>query len=155
MATGNSASMTTQQTVNQVPPHGAATPVITQTAIPPPSRRELVSWWKKFRKTTEKDDEKRGSSIPSNAFPRTAQAGLRRQDRFEPGETMYSLPLSHTGPLCIRITPFQPSMLIIEQPLQILESSPFLWPKVSDMPTSQYLFPMIKVKVSSMATFRS
>lgn len=69
MATGNSASMTTQQTVDQIPPRGAPTPVITQAAIPPPSRRELASWWKKFRKTTEKEDEKRGSSIPSSALP--------------------------------------------------------------------------------------
>jgi hypothetical protein len=55
--------MTTQQTVNQAPPRGTPTPVITQGALSPPSKRELASWWKKFRKTTEKEDEKRGSSI--------------------------------------------------------------------------------------------
>jgi hypothetical protein len=58
MATGNSASMMTQQTVSQAPPRGAATPGNTQGAISPPSKRELASWWKKFRKTTEKEDEK-------------------------------------------------------------------------------------------------
>lgn len=82
MATGNSASMTTQQTVDQIPPRGAPAPVITQAAIPPPSRRELASWWKKFRKTTEKEDEKRGCSIPPNTFPcstrRSSSSGWHR-----------------------------------------------------------------------------
>ena len=63
MVTGNSGSMTTQQTASQAVPRAAPMPVITQGAISPPSKRELASWWKKFRKTTEKEDEKRGSFI--------------------------------------------------------------------------------------------
>jgi hypothetical protein len=94
-----------------------------------------------------------GSLFPLTHF-RAAPAGLRRQDGIDPGEAMHSLLFLTLGAMC-RNHPFRPSMLIVEQPLQFLESSPFPWPKVSDMPTLQYLFPMIKVKVSSMATFRS
>ena|SRR6266480_1173673 len=63
MVTGNSGSMTTQQTASQAVPRATPMPAITQGAISPPSKRELASWWRKFRKTTEKEDEKRGSFI--------------------------------------------------------------------------------------------
>jgi hypothetical protein len=91
MATGNSASMTTQQTVDQIPPRGAPAPVITQAAIPPPSRRELASWWKKFRKTTEKEDEKRGCSIPPNTFPLQHPPVFVVRMASTPGAAMHSL----------------------------------------------------------------
>jgi hypothetical protein len=155
MATGNSVSMTTQQTVNQIPPRGAPTPEVAQAAMSPPSRRELASWWKKFRKTTEKEDEKRGSSISSNAFSVWHRLVSYVRMGSSLGEVMHS-PFPHTGLHVSELPPFfGSSMLIIEQPLQFLESSPFPWPKVSDMQTSRYLFPMTKVKVSSMVTFRS
>jgi hypothetical protein len=155
MATGNSALMTTQQTVDQIPPRGAPTPVMTQAAIPPPSRRELATWWKKFRKTTEREDEKRGSSIPSNVFPcSTYWSSSSGWDR-PLAKQCNSLLFPHIGRHVLELPFFGLSMLTIEQLLQFLESSPFPWPKVSDMPTLQYLSPMIKVKVSSMATFRS
>ena len=91
-----------------------------------------------------------GPLFPLTYFP-AAPTGLRRQDGDRPrAKQCNSLLFPHTGRHVLEL-----SMLTIEQLLQFLESSPFPWPKVSDMPTLQYLFPMIKVKVSSMATFRS
>jgi hypothetical protein len=97
-----------------------------------------------------------GAQFPLTHF-RVAPAGLRRQDGIDPWcSNALSSFFPHTGRHVLELPLCRPSMLIIiEQPLQFLEFSPFPWPKVSDMPTLQYLFPMIKVKVSSMATFRS
>jgi len=147
--------MTAQQTVNQIPPRGTPTPEVTQAAMSPPSRRELASWWKKFRKTTEKEDEKRGSSISSNVFPMRHKLVFFVRMGSSLVKVKHTLPFPILGAMYRNYPSSGSSMLIIEQPLQFMESSPFPWPKVSDMQTSQYLFPMTKVKVSSMVTFRS
>jgi hypothetical protein len=122
MATGNSASMTTQQTMNQALPRAAPTPVITQGAISPPSKRELASWWKKFRKT-EKEDEKRGSFIFLELQGRSEASLVGSNQLYNAGTFYPSSPkqASRIGNMHLRM-----SMLIVEQLLYLLESSVFL-----------------------------
>jgi hypothetical protein len=112
MVTGHSASMTTQQTVNQAVPRAAPMPTITQGAISPPSKRELASWWKKFRKTTEKEDEKRGSSISFDLQARSEASLVDSKRSLERETVSPSSPkqASRTGNIHLGM-----SILIVEQ----------------------------------------